>query len=61
MKLIGNLKKQVEQTESRKEAKKVIEQTGMELTDDELNKVAGGGELSLRDIQSMLNQDKALI
>ena len=42
MKLIGNLKKQVEQTESKEEAKKVIEQAGMELTDDELDQVAGG-------------------
>jgi len=42
MKLVGNLKKQVEQTESKEEAKKVIEQAGMELTDDELDQVAGG-------------------
>ena len=43
MKLIGNLKEQVELTESKEEAKKVIEAAGMLLTDDELEKVAGGG------------------
>ena len=42
MKLTGDLKKQVEQTDSKEEARKVIAQAGMELTDDELDKVAGG-------------------
>lgn len=42
MKLTGDLKKQVEQTESKEEARKVIEKAGMELTDDELDMVAGG-------------------
>ena len=44
MKLVGELKDKVEKTENLKEAKKVIEEAGMELTDDELNQVAGGGE-----------------
>ncbi len=43
MKLIGNLKKQVEETKNKEEAKEVIEKAGMELTDDELDQVAGGG------------------
>ena len=43
MKLIGNLKKQVEETKSKEEAKEVIEKAGMELTDEELDQVAGGG------------------
>lgn len=43
MKLVGELKDKVEKTENLKEAKKVIEEAGMELTDDELNQVAGGG------------------
>lgn len=43
MKLVGELKDKVEKTEDLKEAKKVIEEAGMELTDDELNQVAGGG------------------
>ena len=42
MKLIGNLKKQVERTESKAEAKEVIKQAGMLLTDEELDNVAGG-------------------
>ena len=42
MKLIGNLKKQVEETKNKKEAKEVIEKAGMELTDEELDQVAGG-------------------
>ena len=42
MKLTGNLKKQVEQTDSKEEARKVIEQAGMELTDNELDQAAGG-------------------
>ena len=45
MKLIGNLKKQVEETKNKEEAKEVIEKAGMELTDDELDQVAGGGRL----------------
>ena len=42
MKLIGNLKKQVDETTSKEEAKEVIEKAGMELTDEELDQVAGG-------------------
>ena len=45
MKLVGNLKKQVEETKSKEEAKKVIEKAGMELTDEELDNVTGGQEL----------------
>ena len=44
MKLTGNLKKQVEQATSKEEARSLIEQAGMELTDDELEMVAGGVE-----------------
>ncbi len=36
MKLIGELKEKVEKTETREEAKKVIEEAGMELTDEEM-------------------------
>ena len=42
MKLIGELKKQVEETTNKEEAKELIENAGMELTDDELNNVTGG-------------------
>ena len=42
MKLIGELKKQVESTNTKEEAKDVIANAGMELTDDELDNVVGG-------------------
>ncbi len=42
MKLIGELKEKVEKTETKEEAKKVIEDAGMELTDEEMEQVAGG-------------------
>ncbi len=42
MKLIGDLKKKVEESTSREAAKAAIEDAGMELTDEELEKVAGG-------------------
>ena len=44
MKLVGNLKKQVEETKTKEEAKEVIEKAGMELTDEELDNVTGGQE-----------------
>ena len=46
MELSGDLKKQVEQAETKEEKKKLIENAGMKLTDDELNMVAGGGQFS---------------
>ena len=42
MKLTGKLKKQVEQTTSREEARSLIEQAGMKLTDDAPEMVTGG-------------------
>ena len=42
MKLIGNLKKQVENEGSKEGRKKLIEKAGMLLADDELERVAGG-------------------
>ena len=42
MKLTGDLKNQVEKAESKDEKKSLIENAGMELTDDELENVAGG-------------------
>ena len=42
MKLLGDLKDKVEKAENQEEAKKVIEEAGMELTDEELDQVAGG-------------------
>ena len=42
MKLIGNLKKQVESEGTKEGRKKLIEKAGMKLTDEELEMVAGG-------------------
>ena len=42
MKLIGELKEKVEAAESREEARRAIEDAGIELTDDELDGIAGG-------------------
>ena len=42
MKLVGELKEKVEKTENQEEAKKIIEEAGMELTDEEMDQVAGG-------------------
>ena len=44
MKLIGKLKKQVENTNNKEEARDIIAKAGMELTMDELELVAGGRE-----------------
>ena len=43
MKLVGELKDKVEKAENQEEAKEIIKEAGMELTDDELDQVAGGG------------------
>ncbi len=42
MKLVGELKKQVEETKNKEEAKEIIENAGMQLSDDELDNVTGG-------------------
>lgn len=42
MKLIGDLKEQVENANSREEARQIIEKEGIELTDEEMNQVGGG-------------------
>ncbi len=47
MKLIGELKKQVESTNTKEEAKDVIENAGMEQTDDELDQVTAGDSTPL--------------
>ena len=46
MKLTGNLKKQVENESTKEGRKKLIEKAGMKLTDDELDKVAGGTQIN---------------
>ncbi len=48
MELTGKLKEQVEQASDKAEAKKIIEEAGMQLTDDELDQVAGGKKIHFR-------------
>ncbi len=42
MELMGNLKDKVSKAQNKEEARGFIEKAGMKLTDDELDKVAGG-------------------
>ena len=42
MKLVGELKKEVEKIETKEGKKEVIKKAGMELSDEELDQVAGG-------------------
>ncbi len=44
MKLVGDLKDKVEKAENLEEAKEIIKDAGMELTDEEMDQVAGGRE-----------------
>ena len=43
MKLVGDLKKEVVKIETKEGKKEVIKKAGMELSDEELDQVAGGG------------------
>ncbi len=45
MRLIGNLKKQVDAAADVSEKRSLIEKAGMKLTDDELEMVAGGQDI----------------
>ena len=45
MKLIGNLKKKVDNAQTKEEARDAIKKAGMLLDDDELEAVSGGGVL----------------
>lgn len=42
MKLVGELKEKVDKAENIEDAKQLIEDAGMQLTDSELDNVAGG-------------------
>ena len=56
MELIGKLKEDVEKAEKKEEAKKIIEKAGMELTDEEMDQVAGGGTMaSLSEINRLIH------
>jgi hypothetical protein len=43
MRLIEKLKDKVEKAETKQETKEIIKDAGMELTDEKLTQVAGGG------------------
>ena len=45
MKLIGNLKKKVDNAQTKEEARDAIKKAGMLLDDDELDAVSGGGSM----------------
>ena len=42
MKLVGDLKDKVEKAENQEAAKEIIKEAGMDLTDEEMDQVAGG-------------------
>ena len=42
MKLTGRLKEDVEKAENKEQAKELIAEAGMELTDEEMDQVSGG-------------------
>ncbi len=42
MKLIGDLKKKVDEAKTKEEAKELIANAGMELTEEEMDAVSGG-------------------
>ena len=42
MKLIGTLKNKVDKAKNKEEARKLIAEAGMELTDEEMEQVSGG-------------------
>ena len=42
MQLTGELKEKVEKAETKEDAKKILAEAGVELTDEELEQVAGG-------------------
>lgn len=44
MKLVGELKEKVEKAANQEKAKEIIKEAGMELTDEEMNQVAGGSQ-----------------
>ena len=55
MKLTGELKTQVENTNTKEEAKEVLEKAGMELNDEELDQVVGGMKITSNKSEKILN------
>ncbi len=54
MKLIGNLKKKVENAETKEEVRDAFEKAGMLLDDEELENVSGGSSLKFHQIEDMI-------
>ena len=50
MKLVGKLKDSVKKAESKEQAKELIADAGMELTDEEMDQVSGGGGIGWKEI-----------
>ncbi len=50
MELIGNLKDKIEKAQSKKEAQNIIENAGIRLTEDEMDKISGGFIFNSADI-----------
>ena len=50
MKLTGKLKENVEKAENKEQAKELIADAGMELTDEEMDQVSGGGGIGWKEI-----------
>lgn len=48
MKLTGELKENVEKAVDKEQAKEIIEQAGMVLTDEEMDQVNGGSQIKRR-------------
>ena len=56
MELTKELKEKLEKAKNKEEAKKIIEKAGMELTDEEMDQVAGGGTMaSLSEINRLIH------
>ena len=47
MELSKELKEKVQNAKSAEEAKKILEEAGMKLTDEEMDQVAGGKDINL--------------
>ena len=58
MKLTGILKDKVDKANTKEEKKDIIAQAGMELSDDELDMVAGGGIGSAYSKESLIKPKK---
>ena len=50
MKLTGELKDKVDKAKSKEQVRKLIAEAGMELTDEEVEMVAGGRSISRADV-----------